>query len=134
MRDRMAQHRANPVCAVCHNRMDPIGFGLENFNPIGQWRTEDAGETIDSSGMLPDGTKFQGPAELQKALLSNSSVIVSAFTQKLLTYALGRDLQYYDMAAVRDIVHNSANNDYKFSDIVLGIIKSLPFTMRRTDS
>ncbi len=134
MREAIEKHRANPVCAVCHNRMDPIGFGLENFNPIGQWRTEDAGETIDSSGMLPDGTKFQGPAELQKALLSNSSVIVSAFTQKLLTYALGRDLQYYDMAAVRDIVHNSANNDYKFSDIVLGIIKSLPFTMRRTDS
>ncbi|MGK0297142.1 MAG: hypothetical protein ACI9XC_000743 [Gammaproteobacteria bacterium] len=134
MREAIEKHRANPVCAVCHNRMDPIGFGLENFNPIGQWRTEDAGETIDSSGMLPDGTKFQGPAELQKALLSNPSVIVSAFTQKLLTYALGRDLQYYDMATVRDIVHNSANNDYKFSDIVLGIIKSIPFTMRRTDS
>ncbi|NNE38867.1 MAG: DUF1592 domain-containing protein, partial [Gammaproteobacteria bacterium] len=134
MRQAIEKHRANPVCAVCHNRMDPIGFGLENFNPIGQWRTEDAGEPIDSSGMLPDGSAFQGPAELQKALLSNSEVIASAFTQKLLTYALGRDLQYYDMATVRDIVHNSKDNDYRFSDIVLGIVKSLPFTMRRTDS
>ena len=134
MRQAMEKHRANPVCAVCHNRMDPIGFGLENFNPIGQWRTEDAGEPIDSSGMLPDGSTFQGPAELQKALLSNENVIASAFTQKLLTYALGRDLQYYDMATVRDIVHNSEKNDYRFADLVLGIVKSLPFTMRRTDS
>ncbi len=134
MRQAMEKHRANPVCAVCHNRMDPIGFGLENFNPIGQWRTEDAGEPIDSSGMLPDGATFQGPAELQKALLSNSEVIASAFAQKLLTYALGRDLQYYDMATVRDIVDDAASNDYRFSDIVIGIVNSLPFNMRRTNS
>ena len=134
MREAIEKHRANPVCAVCHNRMDPIGFGLENFNPIGQWRTEDAGVPIDSSGMLPDGSEFQGPAELQQALLLRSDVIASAFTQKLLTYALGRDLQYYDMATIRDIVHNSANSDYRFSAIVLGIVNSLPFEMRRTDS
>ena len=134
MREATEKHRASPVCAVCHNRMDPIGFGLENFSPIGKWRVEDAGELIDSSGMLPDGSKFQGPSELQKALLGKSSIIANAFTQKLLTYALGRDLQYFDMVTVRKIVHNSKNNDYKLSDIVLGIVNSLPFTMRRTDS
>jgi len=134
MREAIEKHRANPVCAVCHNRMDPIGFGLENYNPIGQWRTEDAGQPIDSSGMLPDGQVFQGPAQLQNALLQKPEIIASAFTQKLLTYALGRDLQYYDMATVRNIVHNSADGDYRFSKIVSGIVNSLPFKMRRTDS
>ena len=133
MREAIEKHRANPVCAVCHNRMDPIGFGLENFSPIGQWRTEDAGQPIDSSGMLPDGSLFQGPAELQKALLLKPKIIANAFTQKLLTYAMGRDLQYYDMATVRDIVHKSENNDYRFSDIVIGIVNSMPFRMRRTN-
>ncbi len=134
MRQAIEKHRANPVCQVCHNRMDPIGFGLENFNPIGQWRDEDAGSPVDSSGVLPDGSKFQGPSQLQKALLSKSTVIVSAFTQKLLTYAMGRDLAYYDMTAVRKIVHDSADSDYKFSIIVSGIVNSLPFQMRRTGS
>jgi len=134
MRQAMEKHRANPVCAVCHNRMDPIGFGLENFNPIGQWRTEDAGSPIDSSGMLPDGSSFQGPAQLQRALLSQSEVIASAFTQKLLTYALGRDLAHFDMTAVRKIVHATAPQDYRFSTIVSGIVNSVPFQMRRTGS
>jgi hypothetical protein len=134
MREAIERHRANPVCAVCHNRMDPIGFGLENFNPIGQWRIEDAGEPIDSSGMLPDGSSFQGPAQLQKALLQNSRVIANAFAKKLMTYALGRDLNYYDMPVVREIVNNASANEYRFSDIVSGIVKSLPFKMRRTES
>lgn len=134
MREAIEKHRANPVCAVCHNRMDPIGFGLENFNPIGQWRTQDAGQLIDSSGMLPDGARFQGPAELQKALLSNPGVIANAFILKLLTYALGRDLEYYDMPVVRDIVHKSEEGEYRFSDIVTGIVNSLPFKMRKTGS
>ena len=134
MRAAIEKHRANPVCAVCHNRMDPIGFGLENFNPIGQWRTIDAGQPVDSSGMLPDGSEFQGPAELQNALLKQPEVIANAFTQKLLTYALGRDLEYYDMPVVRNIVEKSADNDYRFSDIVIGIVNSLPFTMRRSES
>ena len=133
MREAIEKHRANPVCAVCHNRMDPIGFGLENFSPIGQWRTKDAGQPIDSSGMLPDGSLFQGPAELQKALLLKPKIIASAFTQKLLTYAMGRDLHYYDMATVRDIVHESGDSDYRFSDIVIGIVNSIPFRMRRTN-
>jgi len=134
MREAIEKHRANPVCAVCHNRMDPIGFGLENFNPIGKWRTEDAGQPIDSSGMLPDGARFQGPAELQKALLSNSDVIVNAFTLKLMTYALGRDVEYFDMPTIREIVYGSAVGDYRFADIVLGIVNSLPFKKRRTES
>jgi hypothetical protein len=134
MRAAIEKHRANPVCATCHNRMDPIGFGLENFNPIGQWRTTDAGQPVDSSGMLHDGSEFQGPAELQNALLKQPGVIANAFTQKLLTYALGRDLEYYDMPVVRNIVEKSAGNDYRFSDIVIGIVNSLPFTMRRSES
>jgi len=134
MREAIEKHRANPVCATCHNRMDPIGFGLENFNPIGQWREVDAGDPIDSSGMLPDGSNFQGPAELQHALLSQSRVIASAFTQKLLTYALGRDIEYYDMATVREIIDNARDEDYRFTDIVLGVVNSLPFKMRRTDT
>ncbi|NIN33593.1 MAG: DUF1588 domain-containing protein, partial [Gammaproteobacteria bacterium] len=121
MREAIEKHRANPACAVCHNRMDPIGFGLENFNPIGQWRTADAGQPIDSSGMLPDGSAFQGPAQLQQSLLGKSPVIAGAFSQKLLTYALGRDLEYYDMPAVRQIVRDAAADDYRFSDIVSGI-------------
>jgi hypothetical protein len=132
MREAIEQHRANPVCAVCHNRMDPIGFGLENFDPIGQWRTVDAGQLIDSTGMLPDGSTFQGPAQLQQALLGQSPVIAGAFTQKLLTYALGRDLEYYDMPAVREIVGNAAVSEYRFSEIVSGIVNSLPFRMRNT--
>jgi hypothetical protein len=132
MREAIEKHRANPVCAVCHNRMDPIGFGLENFSPIGQWRTEDAGQLIDSSGMLPDGSEFQGPAELQQALLVNSPVIVRAFTQKLLTYAMGRDIEYYDMPMVRQIEGDAKPGEYRFSDIVSGIVNSLPFRMRST--
>jgi hypothetical protein len=134
MREAMEKHRANPVCAVCHNRMDPIGFGLENFSPIGKWRIEDAGQPIDSSGMMPDGTLFQGPAQLQNALLANPEVIANAFTSKLMTYALGRDLEYYDMPNVRNIVQASAHNEYRFSDLVTGIVKSLPFKMRKTGS
>jgi hypothetical protein len=130
LRERMEIHPANPVCMVCHNQMDPIGFGLENYNAIGKWRTEDEGKPINAAGKLPSGVAFEGPAELQKALLSNPEVIVSAFTQKLLTYALGRPVEYYDMPTVRDIVNKSADNEYRFSSIVFGIINSIPFNRR----
>jgi hypothetical protein len=126
----MEIHPANPVCMVCHNQMDPIGFGLENYNAIGQWRTEDEGKPINAAGKLPSGIAFEGPAELQQALLSNPEVIVSAFTQKLLTYALGRPVEYYDMPTVREIVNTSADNEYRFSSIVFGIINSIPFNRR----
>jgi hypothetical protein len=131
LREKMEIHPANPACAVCHNQMDPIGFGLENYNAIGQWRSEDQGETINASGRLPSGVQFEGPGELQEALLEDPEVFVSAFTQKLLTYALGRPLEYYDMPAVRNIVKQAADNEYRFETIVLGIINSVPFQMRR---
>lgn len=131
LREKMEIHPANPVCAVCHNQMDPIGFGLENYGAIGQWRDTDEGKPIDSSGRLPSGIEFQGPAELQQALLADPSVFSSAFTQKLLTYALGRPVEYYDMPAVRKIVDDASADDYRFSAIVLGTVSSVPFQMRR---
>lgn len=131
LRQKMEIHPANPVCAVCHNQMDPIGFGLENYGAIGQWRTTDVGKPIDSSGRLPSGIEFQGPAELQAALLADPEVFASAFAQKLLTYALGRPLEYYDMPAVRKIVADAAEDDYRFSSIVRGAVASVPFQMRR---
>jgi len=133
LRQKMEIHPANPVCAVCHNQMDPIGFGLENYDAIGQWRTEDSGHPINASGRLPSGVEFEGPAELQAALLSEPRVIANAFTQKLLTYALGRSVEYYDMPAVRTITDNAAAEDYRFSKIVSGIVMSMPFQMRRTE-
>ncbi len=132
MRQQMEQHRENPACAICHNRMDPIGFALENFDAVGKWRTLDAGFPIDASGVLPDGSKFQGPAELRKALLSRPKIIVNSVTEKLLSYALGRTLEYYDAPAVRSIVREAASSDYRWSSVVLGIVKSAPFQMRRS--
>ncbi len=131
LREKMEIHPANPVCAVCHNQMDPIGFGLENYGAIGQWRTVDAGKPINSTGRLPNGIEFQGPAELQAALLDDPRIFVSAFTQKLLAYALGRPVEYYDMPVVRKIVDDAAAADYRFSSIVLGTVNSVPFQMRR---
>jgi len=128
MRQRMEQHRANPACAVCHTRMDPLGFALENFNAIGQWRTAEGATPIDASGVLPTGTKFNGPVELRKILLSRPEQFASTLTQKLLTYALGRGLDYYDLPGVRKITRAAAP-DYKWSSIVLGIVKSVPFQM-----
>jgi hypothetical protein len=134
LREKMEIHPANPVCAVCHNQMDPIGFGLENYDAIGRWRTEDEGEAIDASGRLPSGVAFEGPAQLQEALLTDPGVFANAFTQKLLTYALGRSVEYYDMPAVRGIVNQAAARDYRFSSIVFGIVNSVPFQMRRAGS
>ena len=134
MRQQMEQHRANPACAVCHTRMDPIGFALENFDAIGKWRTTSgAGNVpIDSSGVLPDGTKFQGPAELRRILLSHPEQFVTTVTEKLLTYALGRGVEYYDEPAVRKIMREAASNDYRWSSLIAGIVGSTPFQMRRS--
>ena len=128
MRQRMEQHRANPACAVCHARMDPLGFALENFNAIGQWRTTEGTASIDTSGVLPTGAKFNGPVELRKILLSHPEQFANTMTQKLLTYALGRGLDSYDLPGVRKITRSAAP-DYKWSSIVLGIVKSVPFQM-----
>ncbi len=133
MRERMEEHRANPVCASCHQIMDPIGFSLENFDAVGAWRTREGGTLgtpIDASGQLLDGTKVNGPVELRQALLKHPEIFVDTFTEKLMTYALGRGLQSYDMPVVRQIVRNS--KDYRFTALVMGIIDSTPFQMRAT--
>ncbi len=131
VRQRMEAHRNNPVCASCHSRLDPLGFALENFDAIGRWRSTDEGNVpIDSSGVLPDGTGFTGPTELRKALLARRGEFVRTLTEKLLTYALGRGIEYYDRPAVRTILAAAASNDYRWSSIILGIAKSTPFQMR----
>ena len=132
MRERMEQHRANPVCATCHKLMDPLGFALENFDGIGKWRTAEAGTPIDPSGVLPDGTPFQGPGELRKALLTKREGFVTTVTEKLLTYALGRGLAYHDAPAVRKITREAAPSEHRWSSLVLGIVQSTPFQKRRS--
>jgi hypothetical protein len=131
MREAMIAHRANPVCASCHARMDPIGFAMDNFDAIGQWRDHEAGEPIDASGVLPDGTKFNGVAELRQALLRRPEQFATTVAEKLLMYAIGRNVQYYDQPAVRAIVHRAASN-YTFASLVLGIAESEPFQMRKS--
>jgi hypothetical protein len=131
IREKMEQHRANPVCAGCHKIMDPIGFSLENFDLTGKWRATEGGVTIDASGQLVDGTKLDGPASLREALLGRSDVFVSTLTEKLLTYGLGRAVRYSDMPAVRAIDRAAAGKDYRFSSLILGIVKSTPFQMRK---
>ena len=132
MRERMEQHRANPVCASCHKLMDPLGFALENFDGIGKWRTAEAGTPIDPSGVLPDGTSVEGPAALRRILLTKREQFVTTITEKLLTYALGRGLEYYDAPAVRKIMREAAPSDYQWSSLILGIVRSTPFQMRRS--
>jgi hypothetical protein len=130
MRQRMEEHRSNPACASCHKIMDPIGFSLENFDLTGKWRDTDEKNPVNASGELVDGTKLNGPADLRQALVGRSDAFVTTATEKLLTYALGRGVHYYDMPAVRSIIHDAARNDYRFSALVLGIVKSAPFQMK----
>ncbi len=133
MRERMAQHRSNPVCSSCHSMIDPAGFALENFDSIGRWRTVDESfNPIDASGALPDGTKFTGIKEFRDALVRRPERFASTVVEKLLTYALGRGLEYYDMPAVRKIVSGAARDDYKFQSVVLGVATSYPFVARRS--
>jgi mono/diheme cytochrome c family protein len=130
VREMLETHRANAVCASCHARMDPLGFSLENFDAIGQWRTTDAGKPIDASGVLLDGTKVEGPAALRRALVAQKEQFVRTVTAKLLTYTLGRGIEYYDAPAIRGIVSSAAADDYRWSSVILGIVKSPPFQMR----
>src|SRR5262249_7066576 len=120
VRERLSQHRKNPVCASCHAPMDPLGFALENFDAVGKWRNVDANAPVDSSGVLVDGTEFTGPAELRQVLLNRREQVVHTAAEKLLTYALGRGLEYYDAPAVRRIVREAAPSDYRWSSIILG--------------
>jgi hypothetical protein len=135
MRERMEKHRANPACAVCHKVMDPLGFALENFDGLGRWR-ETSGisdQPIDSSGLLPDGTRFDGPAGLREILLDKQDMFIDTFTERLLTYALGRGVEYYDMSAIRKIRTNAVDDNYTWSSIISGIVNSVPFQMRRVN-
>jgi hypothetical protein len=135
MRERMEQHRNNPACATCHVRMDPLGFALENFDAIGRWRdTSEAGTPIDASGSLPDGTRFDGLTGLRTHLAGQRDEFLGTVTEKLLTYALGRGVEYYDRPASRRILREAAVSDYRWSSIILGIVKSTPFLMRRSES
>jgi hypothetical protein len=134
MRARMEQHRANPVCASCHKVMDPLGFALENFDGIGTWRTMDANAPIDASGVLPDGTAFRGLTELRQVLLQKRrEEFVWTVTDRLLTYALGRGLEYYDAPASRSIMRKAAPGGYKLSSLLLGVAESMPFQMSKAE-
>jgi len=132
VRERLALHRANMPCAGCHRLMDPVGFSLENYDAVGRWRTIEEAKPIDSTGGLPDGSTFEGVTGLQKALLNRPELFVSTFSEKLLTYALGRGVEYYDAPAVRKVVAEARTSDYRFSSVILGIVKSTPFQMRRS--
>jgi hypothetical protein len=134
LRARMEQHRSDAVCAGCHKVMDPIGFALENFDAVGHWRSSEDGSPIDASGTLYNGAKVSGAADLDKMLASHPDVFVGVMTEKLLTYALGRGVQYYDMPAVRGIVSEARAKDYRFSALVAGIVESTPFQMKVTTS
>ena len=131
LRERLEEHRANPVCATCHDVMDPIGLGLENFDAVGKWRTREPGGEIDAHGQLADGTSIDGAAALREALSADPEQFARVFTEKLLTYALGRGLEAYDMPTVRRIVREAEGDDYRFSALVKGVADSVPFRMRR---
>ncbi len=134
VRERLEAHRANPMCASCHKQMDPLGFALENFDAVGKWRTSDGGTPIDASSTLPDGTALNGPADLQRILSSRKDAFSATVTEKLLTYALGRGLDYYDVPAIRKIVRDAEPSNARWSAVILGIVRSTPFQMRRAGS
>jgi hypothetical protein len=136
LRQQMEQHRANPACAACHKLMDPIGFAMENFDAVGKWRTQasngEADPRIDASGTLFDGTQFKDQGDFRRVLFSHSDRFVQTLTEKLLTYALGRGVEYSDMPAVRSIMKSAAPSEYRWSALIAEIVKSQPFQMRRT--
>ena len=130
LKERMAQHRNNPACAACHQLMDPLGFGLENYDATGVWRTNDGQADVDSTGDLPDGRKFTGPKELRAILLERSDDFRRCFTERLLTYSLGRGLEYFDECAVHKIVDRGRGDGDRVSAYVLGIVNSTAFRQR----
>jgi len=132
VRERLSEHRANPACAGCHKLMDPIGFALENYDAVGRWRTHEEGKPVDATAASLDGAAFEGVAGLEGALLNRPEIFAGVLTEKLLTYALGRGLEYYDMPAVRKILRDAQADNYRFSSIIFGIVNSTPFQMRRS--
>ncbi len=133
LRERLEAHRANPSCASCHQIMDPVGLALENFDLVGRWRDSENGTVLDTGTTLVDGTAIDGPVALRNALLARGDIVVTTITEKLLTYALGRGIEPDDMPAVRRIVHGAAANDYRFSDLILGVVTSTPFRMNTAE-
>src|SRR5690606_28968308 len=131
LREAMAAHRANPECAGCHAQMDPIGFAFENYDAVGRWRAAEGGLPIEAASLLPDGTEIDGIDGVKQLLLRDPERFVGAVTEKLLMYALGRNVQYYDKPAVRQIVRDAADEGHTFAALVRGIVKSVPFRMRQ---
>jgi len=134
IRQKMEIHRKSASCAVCHSQIDPLGFALENFDGVGKFRTTDTNAPVDASGVWADGTKFNGPAEFRKVLLSHQDAFLATMTEKLMTYALGRGVETYDMPSVRSVIHGARSTDYRWSSLIIGIVKSTPFQMRRAQS
>lgn len=132
LRQRLSQHRANEACAVCHDLMDPVGFALENYDAVGRWREMENGEQLETSGAFADGSEFVGVDGLEQVILKRPELFVQTLSEKLMTFALGRGVEYYDMPAIRKVVHQAEPNNYRFSDIVVGIASSVPFQMRKT--
>jgi hypothetical protein len=131
-REQMELHRADPACASCHVKMDPLGFALEHYDAVGAFRTHDAGRPVDASATMPDGAEFTGLGGLRKILLDHKDEFTEAFTERLLTYALGRGLEAYDQPKIRAIARATAQDDYRIRTLILGIVKSEPFNLRRT--
>jgi hypothetical protein len=132
IRERLKQHRTNAACASCHQQMDPVGFSLENFDAVGRWRKADAGQAIDAAGGLVDGSEFNGVSGLEQALLNRPELFARTLTEKLLTFGLGRGVEYYDAPAVRQIVREARADNYRFSRLIVGIVKGTPFQMRKS--
>ena len=132
MRARLAVHREKKSCSVCHNLMDPVGFSLENYDAVGRWRVNEGDGPVDASGGLPDGQSFQGVSGLERGLLARPEIFARTVTEKLLTYALGRGLEFTDAPAVRRILSDAKPAQYKFSSIIIGVAKGLPFTHRKS--
>jgi hypothetical protein len=134
VRERLEVHRSSPSCSWCHSQMDPLGFALENFDAIGMWRTKgEDGAPIDAGSALPDGTKLDGPAALRNLLLRRQDELVETITEKLLAYALGRSIQYDDYPAIRSIVRETAATNHTWSSVIVAMVRSVPFQMRRFD-
>jgi len=136
MRERMEQHRKNPVCAACHNMLDPLGFALENFDAVGKWRTQEGVTAVNASGAFPTGAheKFDNPSEFRDSLLQHREEFVQTMVVKLMTFAIGRGVEYYDMPTVRRIQADAKAADYRWSAIIAGVVQSPAFQMRRAEA
>jgi len=133
-RERMEEHRKNPACQSCHKVIDPLGLALDNFDTLGAWRIKDNGVGIDSNGVMYDGTKLAGPADLRQALLNHSDGVIRNFTDNLMSYAIGRRIEYYDQPSIRTITRKAAQNGNRFSSFVLGIVNSPAFQMSTAEA